>query len=647
MKWVIAFLLLASVSLLIGWIYLYRSGQEVEEITITGYENPPDKPDDVLTDDSLTAKAVPPFDENLIDSRREGEWQINKSAAVFKLDVPLIKPGVDDELLTLHGSFKDAIRSAAVLSRYGELLPSVNLLDNKAKQFDDGLYAILDLSYYQGLGERLHSHVHWARRLYEKAGKDHVAAPFLAAGLELAGVKVPVADVAAKDNWLQRFVTNETVSKPISFYTWNSNLKDCFRFLRYFQQTFPAQDLRIPLALSALLAQDKALAAEYEKALDFYRKLTNPLTCLGLTDLDALAEPTAAQLIKVCRDKQILHEAVAVYPSSESREQLLFERLFPQNLPEDADLMQELIKRLRSGAIDLKPRPNSGWYDHQVYALEILLLPEKGPENNKQVLTKAYKQRLLEAFKALLTKRRETHVRQLGIAKGVMEEAPHLPDQVKPRFRIEPCPTYYVRTARAYAFLANFLEAAVGKEALQSLYGLRKEGKREMDLFHELQFMKDLFYGLYFLSLEDLGAKPDLAAEEVVDRNKTALVAENWLSYLREGKDKDLASETYVAVPIYIDMNRQRTRLWITLGVRLARLDTSYAVGPRLRMPNARDGWQQVERFNLGTANYLLAVDEAAEVELQGLKVLTRDELKAVCQREKTREAILKALKDR
>ena len=37
----------------------------------------------------------------------------------------------------------------------------------------------------------------------------------------------------------------------------------------------------------------------------------------------------------------------------------------------------------------------------------------KGDENPKLLLTKTYKKRMLEAFQALMTKRRETHARDL------------------------------------------------------------------------------------------------------------------------------------------------------------------------------------------------------------------------------------------
>ena len=80
--------------------------------------------------------------------------------------------------------------------------------------------------------------------------------------------------------------------------------------------------------------------------------------------------------------------------------------------------MKELVRRFARARSILRPRENSGWYDHQVYALETMLLPEVGEEHNKLLLTKPYKKRMLEAFAALITKRRETHARQLDTAEG-------------------------------------------------------------------------------------------------------------------------------------------------------------------------------------------------------------------------------------
>ena len=55
-----------------------------------------------------------------------------------------------------------------------------------------------------------------------------------------------------------------------------------------------------------------------------------------------------------------------------------------------------------------------------------------------------------------MTKRVETHVRSLPRRqKTAMAAPPSMVEElkeVKPRLRIEPCPTFYLRTARAYAF---------------------------------------------------------------------------------------------------------------------------------------------------------------------------------------------------
>src|SRR5262249_41584981 len=142
-----------------------------------------------------------------------------------------LKPDRDEALLVLRPSYVAAKKFGR-----GRLLPSVNMLDGKAKQFDDGLYAALDQAYYEGLKDKLRSHTELVGRLYETTGKDSAAAPSLAAGLELAGVQVEVANGRAKAAYLRTFEADETTSKPIGFYTWNKTLGACFRFLRFFQK---------------------------------------------------------------------------------------------------------------------------------------------------------------------------------------------------------------------------------------------------------------------------------------------------------------------------------------------------------------------------------------------------------------------------
>ena len=91
-----------SVVIGLGLAYLVLDwnlgGEEVVE-----YHVPPPKADDELTDDQLGDKN-PAFTPDLVDRRPEGGWEINSSAAVLRLDVPMLKPDADAELLALRPS---------------------------------------------------------------------------------------------------------------------------------------------------------------------------------------------------------------------------------------------------------------------------------------------------------------------------------------------------------------------------------------------------------------------------------------------------------------------------------------------------------------------------------------------------------------
>lgn len=300
--------------------------------------------------------------------------------------------------------------------------------------------------------------------------------------------------------------------------------------------------------------------------------------------------------------------------------------------------MTALIERILSGEVNLEPRDGAGWYDHQVYALETLLLPGEGMENDKLLLTARYKKRLLEAFKSMITKRRETHARQMAAA---TDSAPLPPNEIYPRLRVEPCATFYLRTARAYHFVANFLESSIGRENLDQLTGLRKEGPREKTLGIELIEMSNRFYGLYLVVCEDIGMKSALAEDETIDEEACYRLANEWLEELKD--DVDLKVDTRVSIPIARSIRRNKTRLWATLGVRLAQLKVSWVTPPKIRRQGESE-WQDVERRTARGRNYLITVDEFAELELNGIRLLTRAEFRMACDKHKTREAICASL---
>jgi hypothetical protein len=343
------------------------------------------------------------------------------------------------------------------------------------------------------------------------------------------------------------------------------------------------------------------------------------------------------------KSKGIDQPGIAFFPPSTSRETELFNKLFPLGVPESANLMKELIQAIRSGKVDLTPRENSGWYDHQVYALQTMLMPEMGEEHNKLLLTKPYKKRMLEAFAALITKRRETHARQHGVtAKSAAARPPRELEDVRPRLRVEPCASYYVRTARSYSFLSNFLTATLGEETLKAVHGLRQGGAQQDDLAMELAAQRDRFYGLYLISCEDIGHKPALHDGEVADPEACYQAATEWLAKLAD--EVDLAEDTRVAVPIYIDPDKGTTRLWVTLGVRLTKLDARFVRAPRLKPAEGEGDWTEVEGWKLRTASHVIPVDEFAEVEVPTLAPPNREELRRLCDEHKTREKIVEAL---
>ena len=577
----------------------------------------PAEPGDGLVDDRL-ADPGPTFDAGLASPRRAGSWLVNLSAAVVKLDVPMIRPDSEPSLNTLHPSYASA--SARLGKSDRAVLPSIDMIDGKAEQFDDGFRAALELAHYRGLGKPLVGQVALIGRFLARVGPDSPAAPFLAAGLEIAGEKAAIGakGEADKARWLNEFRASEVRSKPVGHATWSPELTAAFRFSRFFARPFGRDEPAIPRALAGALAGDDALRADYGRTLAFLAILTNP------SRRASVANPAA--------------RAVSLFPSPTSRESELFDRLFPVGPPPGMSLMNELTSQIRSGRVKLDPRPDGGWYDHQVHALEPLLLPEKADEHAKLLLTKSYKRRRVEAFRALITKRREMFE---GEVKSEMGIEPQL--AISPRLRVEPCPTYFLRTARAYGFLKESLDEVLGESALRSIHGLREGGaERPLDLRAELDAIRALFFGLALVSSEDVGLEPPCLDAEGLDAAKCVEAALGWLAHPEA--DPDLGVDARVTATILADPDRQVTRTWATLGIRLAKLDVSFARPPSARPGGSAEPWAVVRPGLMLPSHYLIPVDEFAEVELKGLRVLDRAEFRRICDEGKTREGIIGAL---
>ncbi|MCA8910950.1 MAG: hypothetical protein KDB82_04555 [Planctomycetes bacterium] len=630
-----------------GVAWYFADGPNTYEVEKTHTE--PSRPSDLLADDRLEDKH-PVFDPDLIESRPLGEhdnpWQINSSAAVIKLDVRDIRTSEDPAMQRLYPDYASA---AAAIEKAGyHVLPSVNLLGGKAKQFDDGLYAAMDLYMARNAEVGVRDVELCVRQVLTELMPTGEAYAWLWASLELGGYvgtdeyqrRPPMAD-----RFIAEFLGDKAQSQPVGFYNWNEKLQRVFRFLRYLQQGFKRRE-GTPNVVARALRKNAQAREAYARMLDFYRHLTNPFINLSLLPL---AEPANADksLDELAAVGGLRHVEVAFLPSSDAPETELFERLYPEGMPAGADLMMDLIKAIRDGAVDLAPKPNSGWYDYQLHALETLLLPGKGPESNKLLLTKKYKLRLVEAFKAMVTKTRETHVRQMMAAGGntsVAERGPP-PESLSPRLRLEPNPTYYLRIARSYAFLQTYLMTVV--ENLNSMPGLRADGPRDFPLGDELENMRQLFYGLYFVSCDDIGLKPELLKDENADPVYHRVLAAKWLEDWQH--DPDLAVDTRVGVPVY-RMPGEYTRFWCTVGVRPIKLRASYVTSPSWRptpKPDATPAdWEEIESYNLTPETWVILGDDFVEVQRKGDATLTRKQLREVCDQHQTKQEIAAALAD-
>src|SRR5262245_46469726 len=116
------------------WAYFHNKIPGVDVIEKTDVNPPPVKIEEQFTDDVPDPAKAPKFVADRFDSRLAGDWQVNLSATYTRLDCPMLRPDLDGELLKLRRNYHDAWEAAR--KSWGEFLPSVNMIDGKAKQFD-------------------------------------------------------------------------------------------------------------------------------------------------------------------------------------------------------------------------------------------------------------------------------------------------------------------------------------------------------------------------------------------------------------------------------------------------------------------------------------------------------------------------------
>jgi hypothetical protein len=536
-----------------------------------------------------------------------------------------------------NGEEADPLRPTPPAADAGPVSAATLLL--KAKQFDDGLYAAVELAAQRGAG-----------RFSGKAALLRSLAATLAAGLPAASAAAAVVHAACDLGGLPvavptplqdavrtltaDFIRDELASKPLGLYTWTPELTAVFRQDRFLQQPLEAATAA---DLARALGGTPRATDIHDACLRLNSRLTNPPARPGLRDGA---------------------ERRAFLPASRSHEQVLLERLFGDKpIPDHFDLMTELIRRVRAGEISLEPTGQSGWYDYQVWSLEPLVASDRTPEASRLELGERYRRHLEDLFRGALSLARETHVKQLAIAFGGGGRL-HGPILVRPGLTVEPLPTVYSRRAAAYRFVRSVLEEAFGAEILAALHRLTQEGPCGPPLAEELVAVEQLFDGAAAAARRDLGMGPELA-----DGGNAGRFA-GWRASLEA--DPDVSRDCRMMVPVFYDLGRQRTKVWAFLGWRTVPVHVRYRAEPvvlgverdrppdpeptdRLGVLRRKFGGQPEPQptdpppVEFSGECHEFAVPVMAEVYVS--RLLDRDEFRRHCDRHRTRDAILANLR--
>lgn len=507
----------------------------------------------------------------------------------------------------------------------------------KAKQFDDGLYAAVDLALQKGSSKRL------GRRRFLRILAERIAAEkikpheksnvqlVLAAAAHLSGEEpeLPPELRSSSNAYLQPFLASEIQSKPIGFYSWSSELQRIFRQNRMMQSRLSGYDG--VQCLIELLGSDQALKESYVNHLAFVSRLSNPYKS---SDLRPFLRGESLNTYKVRHSLEadnLIHasEMICFLPSSCSPEDNLLQKLFRDKaIPDNFNLIDELITRIRSAKLSLSPQKDSGWYDHQLWALEAFLKPGSTPESKHLEFSPDYKDQLCELFKGLLALTRETHAVQFGAGGGAGNSPNSI--YVYPDLSVEPTLTYYYRRALSYRFIKGVLVDYFGQEELSGLHRVKRNAMSALNLYAELSMMEQLFLGAYRKGCLEIGFSENevLKFENKPIARESERVFENFARAMPE--DPDLAVDGRMMIPLFYDPQKRKTKVLAFFGWAANYMHVTYKKEPRVLSIKSKDPHNSPSVCFEG-AYYTVYFPLSREVYVD--KILNREEFRALCDR--------------
>jgi hypothetical protein len=184
----------------------------------------------------------------------------------------------------------------------------------------------------------------------------------------------------------------------------------------------------------------------------------------------------------------------------------------------------------------------------------------------------------------------------------------------------------------------------LGKNNLAKIHRLTASGPVEKDLSLELKEMEALFFGAALIVANETGCALQITNRDGSGNGVKEDIefARHWMNHLFD--DPDLSRDNRIMVPVFYDLQRKMTKVWVVLGYEGQSLDVGFKSTPQITVFDSQG--KKIDRSRLDvhyeSQGSFLWYPVFAEIYVK--RILDRDEFRKLCDTYATRSEILKAL---
>jgi hypothetical protein len=160
----------------------------------------------------------------------------------------------------------------------------------------------------------------------------------------------------------------------------------------------------------------------------------------------------------------------------------------------------------------------------------------------------------------------------------------------------------------------------------------------------ELKEMEALFFGAALIVGNETGC-----ALQITNRDgsgsgakKDIEFAVRWMNHLSD--DPDVSLDNRMMVPVFYDLERAMTKVWVVLGYEEKSLKVGFSSTPQIKVFDSKGKKVDKSRLDVHYNSQVCYLWYPVFAEIYVRKILDRDEFRKLCDRYATRSEILKAL---